>query len=75
MLKYFSNKLSNQTNWSKEEIVLLVKDTGENTKFEGKELYSPLRLSLFGSPHGPDIPNLIDILGVDESVKRMKNHL
>ena len=75
VLKYFSNKLSNQTSWSKEEILLLVKDTGANTNVEGKELYSPLRLSLFGSPHGPDIPHLIDILGVDESVKRMKNHL
>ena len=55
--------------------LFLVKKTGENTNFNGKELYVPLRLSLFGSPQGPDISNLVNILGIDESVKRMKNHL
>ena len=61
--------------WSEEEIKFLVRETGESTNISGKELYSPLRLSLFGAFLGPDIPCLVDILGVDESVKRIKSHL
>ena len=75
VLKYFSEKLSYQEDWSEEEIKSLVKETGEKTNVSGKELYSPLRLSLFGTYRGPDIPCLVDILGIDESVKRMKYHL
>ena len=75
VLKYFSEKLSNQIIWSEEEIKSLVKEAGESTNVCGKELYSPLRLSLFGASLGPDIPCLVDVLGVDESVKRIKNHL
>ena len=75
VLKYFSEKLSNQIIWSEEEIKSLVKEAGESTNVSGKELYSPLRLSLFGASVGPDIPCLVDVLGVDESVKRIKSHL
>ena len=75
VLKYFSEKLSYQEDWSEEEIKSLVKETGEKTNVSGKELYSPLRLSLFGALQGPDIPHLVNILGINESVKRMKNQL
>jgi len=75
VLKYFSDKLSKKIIWSEEEIKSLVKETGESTNVSGKELYSPLRLSLFGTYRGPDIPCLVDILGIDESVKRMISHL
>ena len=75
VLKYFSEKLSDQIIWSEKEIKSLMKETGESTNVCGKELYSPLRLSLFGAYQGPDIPCLVDVLGVDESVKRIKSHL
>lgn len=75
VLKYFSEKLSNQIIWSEEEIKSLVKEAGESTNVSGKELYYPLRLSLFGASQGPDIHCLVDVLGVDESIKRIKSHL
>jgi len=75
VLKYFSEKLSNRIIWSEEEIKSLVRETGESANVSGKELYSPLRLSLFGDYRGPDIPCLVDVLGVDESIKRIKSHL
>ena len=45
------------------------------TGIKEKDLYSPLRLSLFGSPHGPDIPLLIEILGIDETLNRLRQHI
>ena len=75
VLKFIIDELSNQTNWTEAEIKSLVNEAAEVTGIKEKDLYFPLRLSLFGSPHGPDIPLLIDILGVPESTNRLKQHL
>ena len=75
VLKFISKKLSVQTSWTEAEIKSLVNETAEFTGINGKDLYSPLRLSLFGSPQGPDISLLIDILGVHESTNRLKQHI
>ena len=58
-----------------EEIKLLVNETGEITGVKGKDLYAPLRISLFGEVHGPDIPLLIGILGIDETIIRIQRHI
>ena len=75
VLTYFSEKLSGQSRWTEAEIKLLVNETAETTGVKGKDLYAPLRLALFGVAHGPDIPLIIDILGVDTAVNRMKLHI
>ena len=74
VLKFIAEKLSHQTNWTEKEIKSLVNETAEVTGVKGKDLYFPLRLSLFGSPNGPDISLLVDILGVHESTNRLKKH-
>ncbi|MBC8256405.1 MAG: glutamate--tRNA ligase [Candidatus Marinimicrobia bacterium] len=72
VVTFFSKKLSNKSNWTEAEIKILVNETAEKTGVKGKDLYAPLRLALFGAAHGPDIPLLIDILGVDEAINRLK---
>ena len=74
-MTYFSEKLSGQSKWTEAEIKSFVNETAEATGVKGKDLYAPLRLALFGSPHGPDISLLIDILGVDTAVNRIKLHI
>jgi|ETNmetMinimDraft_12_1059888.scaffolds.fasta_scaffold18025_2 glutamyl-tRNA synthetase len=75
VLTYFSEKLTGQINWTEAEIKLLVNETGEITGVKGKDLYAPLRISLFGEVHGPDIPLLIGILGIDETIIRIQRHI
>ena len=75
VLTYFSEKLSGLSKWTETDIKSLVNETGETNGVKGKDLYAPLRLALFGSPHGPDIPLLINILGVDTAVNRIKLHI
>ncbi|MBL7052765.1 MAG: glutamate--tRNA ligase [Candidatus Marinimicrobia bacterium] len=72
VVKFWAEKLAEKTNWSEPEIKNLVKETIEETGIKGKDLFFPLRLALFGATQGPDIPALIEILGVAESVKRLK---
>ncbi|MBW2599789.1 MAG: glutamate--tRNA ligase, partial [Deltaproteobacteria bacterium] len=58
-----------------EEISSLIKQSIGDLGIKGKNFYFPIRLALFGNCHGPDIPTLIDILGRDESVKRLTDAL
>jgi glutamyl-tRNA synthetase len=75
VLTYFSEKLTGQINWTEAEIKSLVNETGEMTGVKGKDLYAPLRISLFGEVHGPDIPLLIGILGINETIIRIQRHI
>ncbi|MCD6101592.1 MAG: glutamate--tRNA ligase [Candidatus Cloacimonetes bacterium] len=69
---YWIKKLKKQENWSEDEINLLIKKTMEDLGVKGKELYFPLRLALFGSCTGPELPTIIEILGREETVKRLE---
>ena len=69
---YWIKHLAKQDNWSAEDIKLLERKTIEYLGLNGKELYFPLRLALFGKCDGPDIPTIIDILGRDKTIKRLK---
>jgi len=73
LFSFWIEKLSTQENWTENEIKDLVKETTDVVGVKGKDLYSPLRLALFGEVHGPDIPALIDILGTKEAIARLKS--
>jgi nondiscriminating glutamyl-tRNA synthetase len=68
-----SDKLTGKTDLSEQEIKKFIKETGEETSVKGKDLFIPIRLALFGEQHGPDIALVINILGIEESIKRLNN--
>jgi len=69
---YWIEELGKKAEWEDEEISSLIKQSIGKLGIKGKNFYFPIRLALFGNRHGPDIPTLIDILGADESVKRLE---
>jgi glutamyl-tRNA synthetase len=72
LYSYWLQELAKQPEVTEETIEQLIKQTTEELKIKGKDLYFPLRLCLFGKPHGPNIPALFNILGKDEFIKRLK---
>ncbi len=52
-----------------DDIILISKN---DLNIFGKNLFIPLRIALIGKTHGPDIFTLVDILGIEESIKRLK---
>jgi len=59
-----------------EEIVNeLLKRSAQELGIKGKNLYPPLRLALYGSEHGPELPTIMDILERGKVVDRFKNAL
>jgi len=63
--------LATRTGWTKDDLTSLLKESMKELALKGKHFYFPLRLALFGSCHGPDIPIIIDILGKDEAIRRL----
>ena len=75
VFEFILKNLNSKGNWTEEELKSLIRETSEETGVKGKNLFFPLRLALFGSPHGPEIPLIIQTLGIDETIKRIQNQL
>jgi len=75
VLSYMIEALGGQETWSPDDVSALVKKAIGDLGTKGKNFYFPVRLALFGSCHGPDIPTLIGIFGRDEAVKRLSDAL
>jgi glutamyl-tRNA synthetase len=69
---YFIDKLKTRDSWLNDEINSLIKKAIEELEIRGKNFYFPLRLALFGSCKGPELPTIIEILGREETVKRLE---
>ena len=40
--------------------------------YKGKDLYMPVRALLTGQVHGPELSNILEILGKEEILRRLK---
>ncbi|MHB1376532.1 MAG: glutamate--tRNA ligase [Candidatus Humimicrobiaceae bacterium] len=59
---------------NEEEAKMIINETGavlKNENIKGKFLYMPIRASLTGKVHGPDLPRIISILGKKECIERI----
>jgi len=72
VFRFWADQLEQMTAPDQQEIKELIQRTAQEISIKGKSLYWPIRLALYGSPHGPDIPALVSILGLDESVSRLR---
>jgi len=75
VLAFYLENLEN-INWEDSaEMGTFVKKSSKEIGVKGKKYYFPLRIALFGSGHGPDIPKLFNILGKDGVAARLKTAL
>ncbi|MCD4818361.1 MAG: glutamate--tRNA ligase [Candidatus Cloacimonetes bacterium] len=71
VFKFWKTKID--TDLNETFINNLIQETSTELNIKGKNLYFPLRLALYGSPHGPEIPLLVELLGKDEVLKRISS--
>ncbi|MCF7912700.1 MAG: glutamate--tRNA ligase [Candidatus Cloacimonetes bacterium] len=72
MFGFWADELSLQSNWTTDAVNGLLKKTYEKFGVQGKKLYFPLRLALFGSPHGPELDKIIKLAGRERCIIRLK---
>ncbi len=70
VFKYYLENLQEVTEYEQ-----FVKSASAHLGVKGKAYFFPLRLALFGNSSGPNIPVLLDILGVEETKNRLKSVL
>jgi len=75
VLKYFIENVDEVPWDNAEELGIFIKAGSKAIGIKGKKYFFPLRISLFGASHGPDIPKLFAILGKDETIARMEKQI
>lgn len=60
-----------ETPWDETTWKLWVDTIKENTDRKGKNLFMPLRKALTGMEHGPELANLLPLLGPEKTKKRL----
>lgn len=73
ILNDFSEKLMNLTDFQAAEIKQTIHNVAEEKGLGMGKVMMPLRLSLVGELKGPDVPEIVEILGKEESIERIKN--
>ncbi len=56
-------------------LINILKEELKKEKIKGKYLYMPIRVSITGETHGPELPKIIEILGIGNCIKRVKQTL
>ncbi|MCK5761875.1 MAG: glutamate--tRNA ligase [Candidatus Izimaplasma sp.] len=72
-LKTFRDLLIGLVNFDAAYIKAIIKETGKMSGAKGKMLYMPLRISTTASMHGPDLPQVLSILGKEIVIERLNS--
>lgn len=59
--------------WIKEGYNAAIKAAGKIAEAKGKDLFMPIRVKITGTCHGPDLVGILDVLGRDEVISRLKS--
>ena len=67
------NKLKKLNIIDENTIKKIIDETKQALNISGKNIFLPLRFGLIGELHGPDLFTIINILGINQSIERLKN--
>ena len=73
LFKFWVESITNSAELNEELINELLKRSAHEHGIKGKNLYPPLRLALYGSMHGPELPTIIEILEKEKVLVRFTN--
>ncbi len=73
LVEAFKEELSEIERVDQEFAKTVMKKIQKKTGIKGKNLFMPVRAILSGTVHGPELVNIIEILGKEEIIKRLDN--
>ena len=59
--------------WVRDGYNAAIKAAGKIAEAKGKDLFMPIRVKITGSCHGPELVGILDVLGRDEVIRRLKS--
>lgn len=75
LLECFRTHVSDFKEIKAEDVKTILKTLQKETGHKGKALFMPVRVAITGQVHGPDIAEIIEIIGVDHVLKRIEHTL
>ncbi|MDN5352350.1 MAG: nondiscriminating glutamyl-tRNA synthetase [Clostridiales bacterium] len=72
LLNVFVGKLEACDTLTAEDVKPMLKEIQKETGYKGKMLFMPVRVAVTGQVHGPDIAQIMGILGKDSVIRRVK---
>lgn len=60
---------------TKKRFLALMKEVQKETGVKGKNLWMPVRIALTGEQHGPELPAVVEILGKETCLERLRERL
>jgi lysyl-tRNA synthetase class I len=58
--------------WTESGIAAIIQTTGKYLSVKGRDLYTPIRLSIIGEEHGPKLAILLRCLGLETFKRRLE---
>ncbi len=71
VLQALHGRIGGAAAWTGEEFKARVKDVQQELGVKGRDLFMPIRIALSGSMHGPDLGAIAEILGPEETARRI----
>lgn len=75
VMNMFFKELSAAENLDALTVKAMFKTIQKTTKLNGKHVYMPVRVALTGNQHGPELVEIIPLLGAERTKKRMEASL
>lgn len=75
VIECFRDKLSTTNINAEEDVKALIKEVQAETGNKGKMLFMPIRIGISGKMHGPELPQIVLILGKDKIIETINTNL
>lgn len=75
VIKLFLEKLAEAETLDHDSTKALFKQVQKTTKLGGKHVYMPIRVALTGNQHGPELAEMIPLLGKERTAARIRESL
>lgn len=73
VMNAFAEELRNAEEITVAAVKKMIKTVMKANKLKGKFVYMPLRIALTGQMHGPELPNIVVLLGKETCLDRLAN--
>ena len=71
-LNIFYEEVSKLNDWNEENISGVINNVKDKSKNNGKLLYMPIRIIISGVMHGPDLIEVIYLIGKEKVLERLE---
>lgn len=75
VIECFRDKLSTTNINAEKDVKALIKEVQAETGNKGKMLFMPIRIGISGKMHGPELPQIVLILGKDKIIETINANL